>query len=175
MPANSPFETMSLGAIEEASGELHRRAGTSLRLIGELRADELVGGRVSARQQMAALAATTELACISFEAIIGRAAPPSARSDRHPSAISAVMYGAPSLAGLLARLEQDRRMLPSLTRSLHPRFKETVTTAWGNGTIHQLVIEFAIVEPAKIAQALEEVVRALEMTDPESPAGEHTV
>ena len=66
-------------------------------------------------------------------------------------------------------------MLTSLTRSLHPRFKETVTTAWGNGTIHQLVIEFAIVEPAKIAQALEEVVRALEMTDPESPAGEHTV
>ncbi len=175
MPANSPFETMSLGAIEEASGELHRRAGAALRLIGELRADELVGGRVSARQQVAALAATTELACITFEAIIGRAAPPSARSDRHPSAISAVMYGAPSLAGLLTRLEQDRRMLTSLTRSLHPRFKETVTTAWGNGTIHQLVIEFAIVEPAKIAQALEEVVRALEMTDPESPAGEHTV
>ena len=175
MPANSPFETMSLGAIEEASGELHRRAGAALRLIGELRADELVGGRVSARQQVAALAATTELACITFEAIIGRADPPPARSDRHPSAVAAVMYGEPTLAGLLARLEQNRRMLTSLTRNLNSRFKETVTTAWGNGTIHHLVIEFAIVEPAKIAQALEEVVRALEMTDPESPTGEHTV
>jgi hypothetical protein len=175
MTTSSMFERMSLGAIEEVSGELHRRTGAALREIGELRADELLGGGISPRQQTAALVTSIELACITMEAIIGQLPPPPARSDRHPSAVAAVMYGAPSLAGLLTRLEQDRRMFTSLTRHLQPRRGETATTAWGNGTIQQLVIELAIVEPARIAQALEEAVRVLETADLESPTGEHAV
>lgn len=175
MTANSPFQSMSLDSLEEASGELHRRAATALRRIGELRADELISGGVSPRQQIAALAATLELACTTFEAIIGHADPPPARSDRHPSSIAAVMYGAPALTGLLARLQQDRRMLTSLIRQLRPRLTEEVSTAWGRDTLRHLVVEFVIVEPAKVAQTLEEVATQLEALGPDSPTGQRTV
>jgi len=166
---------MSLDALEEASGELHRRAAAALRRIGDLRADELIGGGVSPRQRAAGLVATLELACTTFEAIIGQANPPPARSDRHPSSIAAVMYGAPALAGLLARLEQDRRMLTSLIRHLKPRLTEEVATAWGRETLRHLVVEFVIVEPAKVAQALEETAAQLEAAGTDTPTSEPTI
>jgi len=174
MTANSPFDSMSLDSLEEVSGELHRRAGVALRRIGDLRADELINGGVSPRQQVAGLIATLELACISFEALIGQAVPPSARSDRHPSTIAAVMYGAPALTGLLARLEQDRRMITSLTRHLKPRLSEQLRTAWGADSLRHFVVEFMIAEPAKVAQSLEEAIAALEQLDPRTASGERT-
>lgn len=169
--SSSTFEAMSLQEIEEVSGELHRRAGVALRRIGELKADQLLEGGPSARQQIAALVTAIELAGATLAALTGHADPPPARSDRHPSQIAAVMYAAPTIAGLLTRLEQDRRMLTSLTRHLEPRLDEPVVSAWGAGTIRQLVIELSIAEPARVAQALESAIPTLLPDPPEDAAG----
>src|SRR5690606_28058570 len=105
------FDDLPLDTLEEAGGELHRRITVAMREVGELRADELDWERRSPRRRVAALAVLTELACSTFSAAAAGVAPPSGRIDRHPAAIAAVMYGAPTVAGLLHRLEQDRRML----------------------------------------------------------------
>jgi len=169
--SSSTFEAMSLPEIEEVSGELHRRLGVALRTIGELKADQLVEGGPSPRQQVAALATALELVSTTLAAVIGRATPPTARSDRHPSQIAAVVYATPTISGLLTRLEQDRRMLTSLARHLEPRLAEPLESAWGSGTIRQLVIQLSIAEPARVAQSLENALRILVPAVPEGDSG----
>jgi hypothetical protein len=162
MTMTSMFAALPLDQLEEASGELHRRAASALRRIGEGRADDPDADGMSPRRRIAALAASTELACVTLAALgAGEAVPPS-RSDRLPSAIAAVMYGAPTIDGLLVRVEQDRRMLASLARQLESRLDEPASTAWGDGGARRLLVELAIAAPAHCAQALETVVAALE-------------
>ena len=77
------------------------------------------------------------------------------RIDRHPAAIAAVMYAAPTLRGLLTRLEQDRRMLTSHARGLEARLGEPARGAWGDFTLREVLSEVVIAAPAECAHALE--------------------
>lgn len=65
------------------------------------------------------------------------------------------MYAAPMLNALLARLEQDRRLLASLARTLESRLDEPHDTAWGRLPLRALVVLVALEEPARCAQAVE--------------------
>jgi hypothetical protein len=151
----TPFDDLSLPEIEEAAGELHRRIGVTLRGIGEARADIPDGEGRSPRWRAASLASETELAATTLACLVAGSTPPFDRTDRHPAAIAAVMYAAPTLPALGLRLEQDRQLLASLARYLDARFEEPRGTAWGELTAHRLVVEVAIVEAARCAQAIE--------------------
>ena len=153
--APTPFDELSLPEIEEASGELHRRIGVTLRGIGEARADQLDVEDRSPRWRAAALASATELAATTLASLVAGAIAPLDRVDRHPAAIAAVMYAAPTLSALGVRLDQDRRLLVSLARQLDGRSEEPHVTAWGELTPHRLVVEVAIAEAARCAQAIE--------------------
>jgi hypothetical protein len=159
--ATSMFEQLPLEQLEEASGELHRRAGTALRRIDEARSDEPDAEGVSPRERLAGLIASKELAVATLAAVAAGAEPPRGRSDAGRQTIAAITYGAPTLAGLLARLEQDRRMLTSLARHLEERLDEASETAWGRRRLREVVVELAIAEPARCAQALEERLAAI--------------
>ena len=154
MPA-TPFDALPLPEIEEASGELHRRISVALRGIGEARADQPDGEDRSPRWRAAALASATEFAATSLACIAAGGTPPLDRADHHPAAIAAVMYAAPTLTALSVRLDQDRRLLVSLARHLETRFEEPRVTAWGELTVHRLVVEVAVIEAARCAQAIE--------------------
>ena len=158
------FDTLSLPAIEEAAGELRRRIAVALRRIGERRADEPDDDaeRLSPRRRAAKLGATTELAAATLGAIAAGAAPPSARSDLHAATVAAMMYAAPTLAALLTRLEQDRRLLASLARALGSRLDEEHQTAWGRTTLRRVVAGVTLAEAARCAQALERAAEAAE-------------
>ncbi len=149
------LDTLSLAEIEEASGELYRRLATALRSIGERRADDPDAEGRSPRQQAASLAATTELAAAALGAIAAGASGPTQRNDRHPATVAAIMYAAPAIAALLTRLEQDRRMLTSLARTLESRFEEQCDSPWGRLTVRQLLTEVALTEAARCARELE--------------------
>ena len=151
----TPFDHLSLPEIEEAAGELHRRIAVALRAIGEARAEAPDTEGRSPRWRTAALASATEFAATSLACIVAGSTPPLDRADRHPAAIAAVMYAAPTLAALGVRLDQDRRLLVSLARQLEARFEEPRVTAWGELTAHRLVVEVAVVEAARCAQAIE--------------------
>ena len=90
------------------------------------------------------------------------ASPPGERTDRHPATVAAVMYAAPTVAALLGRLEQDRRLLASLARALESRLDEEHETPWGRISLRRLVAEVALVEAAACARALERHVEATE-------------
>jgi hypothetical protein len=162
MTSTSVFDQLPLDQIEEVAGELHRRAGSALRRIGEARADDPDPEGESPRHRIAALIATGELAIATFAAAGATAEAPRHRVDREPLAIGALMYGAPTLVGLLGRLEQNRRILASLARHLEPRLDEVVATAWGDRTLRQLLVLQAIEEPARCAQAFELHLAAIE-------------
>ena len=154
LPA-TPFDALPLPEIEEAAGELHRRIAVALRGIGEARADQPNSEGRSPRWRAAALASATEFAATSLACIAAGGTPPLDRADRHPAAIAAVMYAAPTLTALGVRLDQDRRLLVSLARQLEARFEESRVTAWGELTAHRLVVEVAVIEAARCAQAIE--------------------
>ena len=158
------FDSLSLPAIEEASGELHRRVAVALRRIGERRADDPAAdaARRSPRQRTATLGAATELAAVTLGAIAAGGAAPRARSDLHAATVAAVMYAAPTLSALLTRLEQDRRLLASLARALESRLDEEHETAWGRITLRRVVAGVALAEAARCAQALERAAEAAE-------------
>lgn len=158
----SVFDQMSLDQLEEAAGELHRRAGSSLRRIGEAGADDPDPEGDTPRERVTALIASSELAIATFAAAAGGAEAPRQRVDREPVALSALMYGAPTLTGLLGRLEQDRRILASLARHLEPRLVEVFTTAWGERSLRDVLILHAIEEPARCAMAFEQQLAAIE-------------
>ena len=155
---NETFASLTLAEVEEASGELHRRVAIALRLIGEQRADELgeLGTHAdSPRQIAAALAASLELAASTLGAVAADVAPTSGRIDRHPTTIAAVMYAAPTISALLARLEQDRRLVASTARTLELRLDEQHATPWGTLALRGMITEVALTEPARSAQELE--------------------
>lgn len=152
------FDDLPLETLEEASGELHRRIAVALRHIGEERADETDESRRSPRQRVAALAVLIELAAQTLAAAAAATDPPSGRVDRHPAAIAAVMYGAPTISALLQRLEQDRRMLASHARGLESRLETPSRGAWGDLPLRGLLSEVAIAAPAECAQMLEAVL-----------------
>ncbi len=156
---NDAFASLTLAEVEEASGELHRRVAIALRSIGERRADERgeMGTHAdSPRQIAAALAASLELAASTLGAVAANVAPVGGRIDRHPTTVAAVMYAAPTIGALLARLEQDRRLLASTARTLESRLDEQHATPWGTLTLRGMVTEIALTETASSAQELEQ-------------------
>jgi len=171
-PARAEFDAMPLEMLEEASGELHRRLGNALRRLGEARADEDDETGMTPRWRVTALASTLELAAHSLAAIGAGVPALPERSDQASLAIASLMYATPDLGGLLARLEQDRRQLGSLARSLEARLQETHHTAFQFGTLRQLLTEVAIAEPARCAQSLEAHLAALELGELAAAAGE---
>jgi hypothetical protein len=128
----------------------------ALRRIGELRADSASPGERSPRWYVAALAVGLELAAATLAAIAATgAAPALPRLDRHPAPVAAVMYAAPTLAALLARVEQDRRLLAALARQLELHLDERHATPFGERTLRGLVAEVAVAEGARCALLVE--------------------
>lgn len=162
MTAASIFDQLPLEQIEETSGELHRRAGAALRRIGEPGADEPDTEGVTPRERVATLTVATELAGSTFAAAASASELPLTRIDLQPITVSASMYGTPTLAAQLTRLEQDRRILASLARHLEDRLDERRVTAWGEQRLRDVLVEHAITEPARCAQALEQIVAVIE-------------
>ncbi|TAK75592.1 MAG: hypothetical protein EPO16_08650 [Dehalococcoidia bacterium] len=158
--AYEAFDALPLDALEEACGEFHRRIAVALRAIGEYQADE--GGREAPRRLVAGYAASLELACATFAAAAAGIPAPGGRSDRHPAAVAAVMYGAPTIPVLLARLEQDRRMLASLARHEEARLSGVVLGPWGEVRLRRVLTEVALGEASRCAQVLESRVAAIE-------------
>ena len=174
-PSAEPFAALSLPELEEAAGELVRRIAVALRALGEAGADDAPAGDQSERGsdgtprlQVAQLAALLELAAASLAAAeaarpgaLGSKAAPAASDAAGAAQTKAlamgVMYAAPTVDSLLSRLEQDRRLLASLTRGLEPRLDERHATPLGTIELRALVAEIAIAEPARTAQALERV------------------
>jgi len=156
--ARAALDALSLAEIEEVAGELQRRVGVAVRRMGEQRADQLDAEGRSARWRVAALATGIELAAATLGAVAASTDPPSARVDRHPATIAALMYAAPSLPALLGRLEQDRRLVTSLARSLESRLDEARATPWGFVALRHLLTEVTIAETARCAQHLEREV-----------------
>lgn len=156
MPANDPaLDTLTLAEIEEAAGELHRRIAASLRAIGEPRADTPDADGVTPRREVASLAATLELAGTVLGSVVAGASPAGARIDRHPALVAAVMYAAPSVASLLGRVDQDRRLVASLARTLESRLDEEHETPWGEMQLRRVLVEVLLGESARCAMALE--------------------
>lgn len=156
MPANDPaLDALTLAEIEEAAGELHRRIAAALRGIGELRADTPDANGLTPRREVASLAATLELAGLTLAAIVagGEAAAP--RVDRRPELVAAVMYAAPSVPALLGRVEQDRRLVASLARTLEPRLDEQHATPWGEQRLRRMLVDVLVSAGARCAMALE--------------------
>ena len=167
MTSTSVFDQLPLDQIEEVAGELHRRAGTALRRIGEARADDPDIEGESPRYRITSLVAASELAIATFIAAGAAAEAPRHRTDREPLALSALMYGAPTLVGLLGRLEQIRRILASRARHREPRHDEVIETAWGERSLRGVLILHAIEEPARCAQSFESHLASLE-AEPDS-------
>jgi hypothetical protein len=162
MTATSVFDQLPLEQIEETSGELHRRAGAALRRIGEQGADEADIEGVSPRERVATLTVAIELAGATFAAAASATELPRTRTDLQPITVNAAMYGTPTLAAQLTRLEQDRRILASLARHLEDRLDEVRATAWGERRLRDVLIEHAITEPARCAQSLEQIIAVIE-------------
>ena len=149
------LETLTLTELEEAAGELHRRIAAALRDIGERRADK--GGRNSPRARVSSLAVASELASLVLGAAAAGADARLPRLEVHPSMVAALMYAATTIPALLARLEQDRRLLASLARTLEPQLDEECETPWGRLTMRKLVTAVSIVQPARVAMELDAV------------------
>ncbi len=77
------------------------------------------------------------------------------RLELHPSTVAATVYAAPTIQGLLARLEQDRRLLASLARTLEERLDEEFDSPWGRLRLRRLLVELSIAQPARVALELE--------------------
>ena len=156
MPAHDPaLDALTLAEVEEAAGELHRRIAASLRAIGEPRADTPDAVGVTPRREVASLAATLELAGTVLGAVASGAPAAMPRIDRHPALVTAVMYAAPSVASLLGRVEQDRRLVASLARTLESRLDEEHETPWGERRLRRVLVEVLLGEGARCAMALE--------------------
>lgn len=155
---DATLAALSLDDLEETAGELHRRIGIALRALGEGRADQADGPDLRARSprwHVASLIAATELAAATLSARAAGGAAPTTRVDQHSTTIAAIMYAAPTISALLGRLEQNRRLLTSLARTLAPRLEEEATTAWGDLPLRQLVVTVTVVEAARCAVMLE--------------------
>jgi hypothetical protein len=156
MPANdAPFDTLTLAELEESAGELHRRVAVALRALGEQRADTPDGEGLTARREVASLAASLELVALTLAAVAAGGATEAPRVDRHPTLVAALMYASPSLEALLQRLEQDRRLVSSIARTLESRLDEEHATPWGERRLRRLLVEVLLGASAQCALTLE--------------------
>lgn len=152
-PRRAALEGLSLEELEEAAGELQRRLGVALRRIGERDADR-GGVSPSPRRQIADLVTQYEVIAVALGAVAAGLTPGPRLVSGHPTLPAAIAYGAPNLAALLARLEQDRRVLTSLARQLESRLD--VTLMFGRETSpRELLLEVLIEQPARLALELE--------------------
>lgn len=164
------FDSLSLEELEEASGELHRRIGIALRYIGEPRADEWDREGISPRQRVAGYAALLELASQTVGAITAGVPAPAARTDQHPALVAALMYATPTIPALLARLEQDRRLLASLARGRETMLDLDTPTPWGRVSTRRVIVEASVAEAARCAMALERFLATLDESEGGGPA-----
>ncbi|MCY4455951.1 MAG: hypothetical protein OXC56_06525 [Chloroflexi bacterium] len=155
-PREDSLEALALDEIEEAAGELHRRIATALRAIGEPRADSPDDNGLAPRREVASLAATLELAGLVLAAVAAGGPAVVPRIDRHPALVAAVMYAAPSIPALLGRLDQDRRLVASIARTLESRLGEEHETPWGKVRLRRLLVEVLLGAGARCAIALED-------------------
>ena len=149
------LDALTLAEIEEAAGELHRRIAAALRAIGELRADTPGADGRSPRREVAALAATLEVAGVVLASIAAGSDATAAPVDRRPELVAALMYAAPSIPALLGRVEQDRRLVASLARTLEARLDEEHATPWGEQPLRRVLVEVLLGAGARCAMALE--------------------
>lgn len=152
---DAALDALAPHEVEETAGELHRRIAAALRDIGERGADK--GGRHSPRAKVAGLAVMTELSALVLGAAAAGSAAQLPRLDVHPTTVAAVMYAAPTIQALLVRLEQDRRLVASLARTLEARLDEECESPWGAMTLRRLVTSVAVVHPARVALELDTV------------------
>lgn len=127
----------------------------TLRGLGEQRADVPDASGLTPRREVAALVATLELAALTLAAVAAGGAAEAARLDRHPTLVAALMYAAPSIEGQLQRLEQDRRLIASIARTLESRLDEEHATPWGARRLRRLLVEVLLGAAAQCALALE--------------------
>ena len=160
--AGHPLDSLSLEELEETAGELHRRVAVALRRLGERRADQAGDSGRSPRWHACALVAATELAAMTLAAGAAGADIALPRLDRQSSMVAAVMYATPTLGALGGRLEQDRRLLVSLARTLESRLDEERATPWGRTTLRRVLGEVAVLEAARCAMGLEAAAGPLE-------------
>ncbi|MCC6236435.1 MAG: hypothetical protein IT299_02545 [Dehalococcoidia bacterium] len=162
-PRRAAMERLSLEEVEEAAGELQRRLGVALRRIGERDADRGGMHASNPRRQVAELAALCEVTAIGLGAIAAGLPPGPRLPPAHPTLPAAIAYGAPNLAALLTRLEQDRRLLTSLARQLESRLDLTVLFGSDGVTPRQLLLDALIEQPARLALELEQVAGLREL------------
>ena len=160
--APSPLDGLSLAELEETGGKLHRRIAVALRLLGEQRANRADGEGHAPRWRVAALCVALELATATLGFVDAATDAPVERIDRRPATVAAAMYSAPTIAALLSRLQQDRRMLASLSRHLEGRLDERSLTAWGEAPLRHMIGEVLVHESARCAQALERLAARTE-------------
>ncbi len=154
-PPHDSLDALTLAEIEEAAGELHRRIAAALRAIGELRADTPDADHRTPRGEVASLAATLELAGVVLASIGAGSEAATARVDRRPELVAAVMYAAPSIPALLGRVEQDRRLVASLARTIESRLDQEHATPWGEQSLRRVLVDVLLGEGARCAMALE--------------------
>lgn len=153
---DNPLLALSLDEVEEAGGEIHRRLATAFRLLGEEHADRAEPGERSARWHVASLLAMTELAAHTLGVVAaGAGSAQGPRLDRHAATIAAVMYAAPTLPALTSLLEQDRRRIASLARTLEAHLDETHATPFGPTSLRGLLVAVCVAEPARCVLLLE--------------------
>ena len=148
------FEALALPELEEVAGELQRRMGVALRRIGEHTADAPDAEGIAPRRRMAELVVESERVAFALGALLANVAPAEAAVARHPALIAAMAYAAPTIASLLSRLDQDRRLLTSLGRQLESRLDAPATQLQGL-TPRRVLVEALLAHPARCAQILE--------------------
>ncbi len=158
-PPEDSLDALTLAEIEEVAGELHRRIAAALRAIGEPRADSPDENGLAPRREVASLAVTLELAGLVLAAVAAGGSAETPRVDRHPALVAAVMYAAPSIPTLLGRLDQDRRLVASVARTLESRLNEEHATPWGNVRLRRLLVDVLLGAGARCAMNLEDRAR----------------
>lgn len=159
---DDPLRHLSTEEIEEAAGELHRRIGVVLRGLGETGADRRAApdgppqAPASARVLVARLVVSHELAAVSLARLAeGDTGSMHGTAPRAPAAlVAAVSYAAPTIPALLARLEQDRRLLVALGRRLDE--------SGADGAAHMLLRAALVEASARCAQAVETLMDVLD-------------
>lgn len=157
-PRRAALEALSLVELEEVAGELQRRLGVALRLIGERDADALDPGGRSPRRRTAELAVESEVVALALAALAAGQSAGERLPAGHATLAAAIAYAAPNLQALLTRLDQDRRLLTSLARQLESRLDEPFEFGRTRETPRQLLVVALIEGPARVALALERLL-----------------
>jgi pimeloyl-ACP methyl ester carboxylesterase len=146
---------LDLRELEETTGEIHRRIAVALRTLGEQGADQPDISGMTARREVAKLAASLELAALTLAAYRIGTVITSERIDHHPAIVNSLMYAAPTIPALLQRIEQDRRLLTSLARDVSEHLDNEFTTPWGASSVRGLLIEAELEASVRCAIAVQ--------------------